>query len=239
MKPTVTAKDIALLEQHAELPSTEAILTRFGAYYEGCVGADEARSKAPVLPELPEPLADAPLEEPSEADISADEVTESPSDDQEDTVRSEAPEADLSDEDGTAAALEEAVEPEEGSEEEAPEEEAPEEAAEEEAPEEEAPEEVDNDTVVGLAAPSDEEIEAAEDGEASGTLMMAGLSDEAVAAAREQAEEGTEEQPVAAQDAETLITHAAPTTAHVEAVTEEAPAPKRKGRKSRKAKKKS
>jgi len=231
MKPTVTAKDIALLEQHAELPSTEAILTRFGSYYEGCVGTNEARTKAPALPELPEPPADAPLEEPSEADIAADEVVEARGDELEDTVRSEAPQADLNDDDDAVAAPEEAVEPDE-----APEEEA---ADFEEAPEEEAPEEIDNDTVVGFAALSDEEIEAAKGGEATGTLMMAGLSDEAIASAREQADAGSEEQPAVAQDAETQITHAALTTAEVEAATKEAPAPKRKGRKSKKAKKKS
>lgn len=241
MKPTVTAKDITLLEQHAELPSADAMLTRFGVYYDACTGGSEARYSAPQIPDLPEPLPAEDGLELSDGDQLGEEGETLALEEAEEASLAEAPELNEPedhDQDGEADELE-AVE---ATVESASPEVTEEGTASEMAEREEDSEEMGNDTVLGFNALTDDDIAAAQSATDAGTLMMAGISDEAIVAAREQlADAPAEEAPVEPHEASTQLNNVGLTDeAHAAAaVTENMEAPKRKGRKSRKTKKKS
>jgi len=219
LKPTVSAKDIGLLEEHAELPSAEEVLGRFNAFRDACSRKVEMPSKASEPPALPIP--EAPAIEDDEVEVLSEDASP--------TLEEEGPTL-AADEDAEAESehAEAPLAPDEAEEEEASPDTLEEVSAEEasaQAGEEISDVDSDADTLMAMPAlPSEEQ-----DG---GTLTMTGLSDEAVAQAR-----GEEAEPdVDAQEAQTLVAPAL----EVEATeTIEAPAPKRKGRKSRKAKKKS
>lgn len=84
MKPAVTQRDIALLRDNAQLPTTEDVLMRFGDYYGDCVD----RSSDPVDDAEPPalPTVEASTDDAVTEDTAPDMMEEGESASVEDTV---------------------------------------------------------------------------------------------------------------------------------------------------------